>query len=698
MPLVINTNVQSLNSQRQLVKSGADMSKAMERLSSGMRINKAADDAAGLAIANRMTSQVRGLNQAVRNANDGISMVQTAEGGLNEVTNMLQRMRELAIQSANGIYSDADRSTLNAESEQLKSEIQRIADTTSFNGQSLLDGSLGNVLLQVGAEANQTIGVSIAEVSNDKLGVSDKAGLSSYSQTAATASIVGLGTGDLVINGVAIDAASASADTASTVNKTASALSIAAAVNAKSDLSGVTATVGSTTLAGVTQAAAGVTTFTALVVNGVDIGAFNLVATDDLASIRAEVTSRFNAVSEQTGVTAVDSGTDAGGVSLVAADGRNISMTGTFSAGTFANLGLTGLATTVNQVTTGTVSLRSDDGSDIVLTQGATGNADDAGFSTGTYSGVQSQVSSDLNNSVTAMAVGDVKINGVTIGASLATYDTASSANKDASAISKAAAINLVSEQTGVTAVVRENTATNTTAQLTTALAVSGTINGVAITGFTSVAGDAAGNRQSMVDAINAISGQTGVRAVDTGEDGTTAGGGVTLIADDGRNIVATIANGANGGMATGATTYTGEFTLVSDQEILIERGSTAGIANSGLKVGTYGNAKDGQSIANVDISTAAGAQSAIKGLDNAINTVNSIRADLGAVSNRLDFATSNLMNVSENTAAARSRIQDADFAAETAALSRAQVLQQASTAMLAQANAQPQQVLSLLQ
>ncbi|UTA49472.1 flagellin [Simiduia sp. 21SJ11W-1] len=690
MPLVINTNVQSLNSQRQLVKSGADMSQAMERLSSGMRINKAADDAAGLAIANRMTSQIRGLDQAVRNANDGVSLIQTAEGGLNEITNMLQRMRELSIQSANGIYSDADRSTLNAEVQQLKSEVQRIADTTSFNGQSLLDGSLGEVALQIGAESNQTIGVNIAEVSNDKLGVSAQAGISSFAQAPAL-TLNGLGTGDLILNGVAIAAASSGDDTFSSANKTASAISIAAAINKSSDTSGVTATVEKTTVGGTAMVAAALTgTFT---INGVTTGSISTGT--DAATSRAAVVAGINAISDQTGVIAIDSGSDNGGVTLEAADGRNI----TISAATLtaAATGVTAIATNVTN--TGTVALRSENGGDITITQGALGNTRDAGFEIGTYSGVQAQVSSNLLDSATAMAAGDVKINGVTIGASVALDDTASPATAAAaSAIAKAAAINKVADQTGVTAVVRENVVANTGVQVAAGAAVSGTINGVAITGFTSVAGEFANNRQAFVDAVNAIAGQTGVRAVDTGENGTAAGGGVQLIADDGRNIVTNITNGLEAGVVAGAQTYTGEFTLVSDKEIVIERGSTAGIANSGLKVGTYGNAEDGQSVANVDISTAAGAQAAIKGLDNAIDTINSIRADLGAVNNRLDFAVASLQNTSENTSAARSRIQDADFAAETAALSRAQVLQQASTAMLAQANAQPQQVLSLLQ
>src|SRR5690554_3702936 len=161
MAMVINSNIMSLNAQNQLTKSQNDLNTSMERLASGKRINSAADDAAGLAIANRMTSQVRGLDQAVRNANDGISLIQTAEGALEESTNILQRMRELSIQSANGTYSEGNRSTLNAEVKQLTAELNRISETTSFNGQKILDGSLGKTSLQVGSEANETISFQI---------------------------------------------------------------------------------------------------------------------------------------------------------------------------------------------------------------------------------------------------------------------------------------------------------------------------------------------------------------------------------------------------------------------------------------------------------------------------------------------------------------------------------------------------------
>jgi len=160
--LSVNTNVASLNAQNNLIKSQNELATSLARLSSGLRINSAKDDAAGLAISNRMTAQIRGLNQAARNANDGISLAQTAEGALDEVTNMLQRMRELAIQSANGSNSTADRSSLNSEYTELMSEISRIADNTKFNGQEVLDGTLGTVTFQVGADAGDTISITVS--------------------------------------------------------------------------------------------------------------------------------------------------------------------------------------------------------------------------------------------------------------------------------------------------------------------------------------------------------------------------------------------------------------------------------------------------------------------------------------------------------------------------------------------------------
>ncbi len=190
MALTINTNVSSLNAQRNLAKSQNTLARSMQRLSSGLRINSAKDDAAGLAISDRMTAQIRGLNQASRNANDGISLAQTAEGALQETTNILQRMRELAVQSANDTNTTADRASLNAEVVQLKAELNRIATSTKFNGKLILDGSFSAVskaaVFQVGADAGQTISVTIAGATGSKLGITN---LSIGTRTGASTAI-----------------------------------------------------------------------------------------------------------------------------------------------------------------------------------------------------------------------------------------------------------------------------------------------------------------------------------------------------------------------------------------------------------------------------------------------------------------------------------------------------------------------------
>lgn len=701
MAMVINTNVMSLNAQRNLTKSQATLGQSMERLSSGMRINSAKDDAAGSAIASRLTSQIRGFDQSVRNANDGISLVQTAEGALSESSNILQRMRELSVQSANGTYTSGNRTTLNAETQQLVKELDRIAGSTNFNGLNLLDGSASEVKLQVGAEANQTISVSIGQLDAKNLGIEDTAGVGGFNRTgsgssaaAAVSDITSLGTGDLVINGIAIGGADGAADTASSHAKSASAISTAAAINAKTDQTGVTAVVGETQLGGATMTGAAATTGS-ISINGVSI---TLNTTDNEATTRESIVRAINLKSEQTGVTAVDTGTTEGGITLAAADGRNIVLENTSDLDA-ATTGL-GFATTGASSATiaaGTVTLVSSGGKEINISSGATGNASDAGFVEGKYSGTTTQVATNLNDSSVAMTAGNVFVNGVSVGPSYETDDTASSGGNDYSAIAKAAAFNAVADKTGVRAIVNENIAKNTAAQTASAAQdVSGSINGVAITGFTT-SGDASADRQALLRAINAISDQTGVRAVDTGEDGSGDGGGVQLIAKDGRNIISNLSNSAYAGFQGGAATFVGEFTLQSDKEIVITRGKDTNLSYSGLTVGEYGGGKDGMAIANIDISTAEGANKAIVAIDNALEKVNNVRSDLGAVNNRLEFTINNLTSISQNASASRSRIEDADFALETSKLSRSQVLTQASQAMLAQANSAPQQVLSLL-
>jgi len=314
MALSINTNVASLNAQRNLSNSGSQLNVALERLSTGLRINSAKDDAAGLAISERFTTQIRGLNQAVRNANDGISFAQTAEGALSTVGNSLQRIRELAVQSVNDTNSSSDRQALNNEVGQLIAEVNRISSSTQFNGQNILDGSSSTLTFQVGANQNQTISVTGVDSRASQLGarVSTSASISATNLTASIAA------NDLVINGNAVDM---TGDTTLT--------DVISSINAKSATSGVEAlkaTTVSTASAGEVAAAGTVT------INSVQAtllgGAGNITA--DLATI--------NALTTQTGVTAAV-GTTAGAIVLSNTDGADLAVGGvgltveTYSAG-----------------------------------------------------------------------------------------------------------------------------------------------------------------------------------------------------------------------------------------------------------------------------------------------------------------------------------------------------------------------------
>ena len=676
MPQVINTNIMSLVAQRNLNMSQSSQNTAMERLSSGLRINSAKDDAAGLAISTRFDSQVRGLNQASRNANDGISLAQVAEGALGEMTNNLQRLRELAVQSSNATNSDTDRAALDAEAQQLVAEIGRISDQTKFNGLELFTGEFEDQIFQVGANKGETLSFGVSKIGTDSLGASSTAALTSTGNSTALAG------GDLSINGVLVGGSVAASDNASNTGANASAIAKVAAINAISDDTGVTATVNVNTVGGTSMVAsaesAGVT------VNGVRVS----ISTGgvSLAADRASVVQGINSVSDQTGVVATDTESDTGGVVLTAADGRNIelSFTGSISA---ANTGL-GSA----NAHYGGFSLDSNE--DIRVAQGtADGNLTRAGLTEGTFEAGVAQVSSSSMNT-TALSAGDVVINGVTIGASNALDDSASSTSKSASAIAIAAAINDVSGQTGVSAKVESNIVRGTT-MTASAETNTITINGITTSAITTDATDTSVTRDTVASAINAISGQTGVVAIDTGE----TAGGIQLVAADGRNIEATL-GGSLSARNTGignTSNNVGNYTLQSAGQITVERGSTANIANSGLSVGTYGGGSDGQFLKDMDLSTFEGAQSALTAIDNALDSVNSQRADLGAIQNRLTSTINNLTVTSDNLSAAQSRIKDADFAKETASMSRSQVLQQAGISMLAQANAGPQQVLSLL-
>jgi len=250
---VINTNVKALTAQSSLSNVNKAMGTTMERLSTGLRINSAADDAAGLAITNRMTSQIRGFAVAIRNSNDGISMAQTAEGAMGQVTSMLQRMRELSVQAANGAMSDSDRGNIQQEVAQLKAQIDDVATKTNHNNIKLLDGSAGKVVLQTGVYANDTMTIGFGSVKTKDIGLGSRAALASaggLTTGVADTANAAFKDGSLTLNGVAVGASLAGSDTLSSAEKASSAIAKAAAINAVAEQSGVYATVGKTTVAG----------------------------------------------------------------------------------------------------------------------------------------------------------------------------------------------------------------------------------------------------------------------------------------------------------------------------------------------------------------------------------------------------------------------------------------------------------------
>jgi len=696
---VINTNVKALVAQESMRSNNLKLSTAMERLSTGLRINSAKDDAAGLAISNRMTAQIRGMSMAIKNANDGISMAQTADGAYGQVTSMLQRMRELAVQAANGAVSSSDRESIQLEIAELKAEINNVAERTNFNGIKLLDGTANDIKLQTGTNEGELMNVGFSSVKAKDIGSGDAPALTSIGGIVGT--FGALAAGDLVLNGVQVNASLTTDDLLSTASKDASAIAKAAAINRVSAESGVTARVNDTRVLGTAMTAAAATG--TITINGYTTSSFS--TTTDASTSRVNVAKAINDISESTGVTAVDTGDDNQGVLLVAADGRNIAVTLTV-----VTAAATGIGTTGTHV--GTYSLYTADGSAINVNHQEGKAASDhqkSGLRIGEFEANVAQTVSinrasiaDTFTAATASAPGILNgntlvINDIAIAKARATDDTASQSStasiKEASAIAIAAAINRSSGLHGVTARAEANVLRGT--GFTAATSQSLVLNGVTVGPVNTL------SRNNVIDTINSFSGQTGVVA-------SAFGSGIELRAEDGRNItIGTDGAAANFGL-TGVTVGTSaaptahyaSVSLSSDKAFTVARG-TEGSANFealGFREGTFGGNYTGMKVAEVDVTTQLGAGAAITAIDHAINDVAAAQAKSGAFQNRLDASISVLSESSENASAARSRILDTDYASETTALAKAQIVQQAATAMLAQANQQQQSVLALLQ
>jgi len=970
---VINTNTKALFTQNALKISAREQTRAMEQLSTGKRINKAGDDAAGLAIATRMTQQIRSLNQAVRNAGDAIALIQTAEGATNEITDMLQRMRELAIQAINDTNNNEQRSYLDLEFQQLKKEIVRVSEMTEWNGFKILDGSTGvpvgerPVYKTTATDAHETVfispttarelggrdggpvqdltftaattagtiniyGVDVQITSNmvasavatavysallndeafgdasgrtlvdngngtlriaygveetsvtstgfsaastgvsattvaytaidlsetgtedfaangeflqagslafdvpsagtttsasitatfttvrgDEItmtGVLDNDGSNGstivFEATGANAEVIStrltysfeadggsainvggrtfslaidvegslppLRSRDLYINGVNIGQTSADDDTFSPPNNASgSAIAIAAAINRKTGETGVAAVVNKNIMGG-TAMSAGASVSGFAVINGYTTPEIETVLNDTRASREATVKA-INFISHLTGVRAIDTGIDAEGIRLEAADGRNIEIQ-------FTDLGTTsaifaersGLKTGVQG---GTYSLESRVEAPIVISTSATGDISRARLPLGDYSENVSRfvmaerdvVLTTGSSTPLSLNSGDLRINGVDIPASRASddeysYETSAS-SRAASSISIAAAINSVTERTGVRAEVYGAKVTGETVTTSNTAEASLYLNGIEVEIDFDDLNEADERVDEIVRLVNLQTGAHGVQA------SKTQMGGLELVTVDGRNLSVwfndttfnasdfglggvTPENGVTGltsGVSAGATAVNsvyGRITLVSEKAFTVEPGESGYNSDSnftalGFQEGTFGGEVDeattkmtpprtgrlsfqvgasaGQTITvdladfgargpvtseitsdiasetpSIAIATRAGAESVLSDLDRVMDRVNAKRAELGAVMNRLQYAMDNLSNASMNQAASRSQIEDADYAAASTELAKAQIMQQAATAVLAQANMSQQTVLQLLQ
>ena len=584
----------------------------MEQLSSGKRINSAADDAAGLAISTRMESQVRGLDQAIRNASDAQALIDTTEGAHQEVTNILQRMRELAVQSANDTNVANDRKNLNAEINQLVTEINRIADQTTWNGVGVLDGSFTSKTFQIGAEANQSISVDVDSVAASEIGSHSIRTI--VNQNAATTN--GRGGYDMSLSG---SAGSATIDTAS--NETAK--STAAAINLQTAATGIAATAetnvrfyGATTTGDIS-----------LKVNGETLANVNLSSVSDLRGIRDAV----NAKSGTTGVTATMGANDAE-VIFTHATGEDIKIERLSGDMNFRVDGLNmdgGTQNTeqvVGKVTVGGGTIEAGDKIELTL---KVDGEDDVVFS----------------SDATATTLGGI----VTVANATITGNADSRYT-----FSATGSVLSITRDDGKTFTIEAKQTENGTVGDTNLLTVD-------------VDDTTLDTAASSVVALGASSTQTFEVS-----DGTVLSG-------------------------TGTVTVGGQVELRSSTAFTVgESGSP--VYTGGYDLGLASNSSTLNKISDVSITTVRGALSAISAIDGALEKISDARSSLGAVSNRLDHTISNLGSIKINIASSQSRIQDADFAKVTGDLTKSQIMSQAATAMLAQANASKQVVLSLLQ
>ena len=691
MALTVATNTGALMAQAAASSVNKDMEMSMERLATGKRINGASDDAAGVAIASRLTSEIRGTNQAIRNAMDGQALIDTAEGAHQEVEAILQRMRELAVQAANGTNDSNDRANLQLEMDQLTTEIDRISSTTSWAGQALMDGT-GSFSFQVGSQttAADSISASLASMSAAGLGI----GAGGTTTSANAASIAEVGENALQVSGTP-----AAGDV---FNFTVGGTDMAVRLDAVGATPVVTTTSANTVMT---------VTGNDLTVDSFSAGSFNV----NVNGTDVQVTGSTDTATTAAAIkTAVDAHTD------FASMGVSLSVVGstvTFSPATKYSISTDGGTT---------FSAAAAD----IASNGVEGTA---GAIAAT---INSRTSSDfLGLTATAATDGSVSISqGIDITAASVTNGATSTWTFGNSFDYEDALTFTGLTTNGTTALAQSATSSATITQLAATIESAAEVESTSINSagtvitvnFKDVAGTAFSVTDQTASAVTvAASSITAGSTADTSKASVNSAGNVLTLSPVGYGAAEQVKFTMNGEAFTITQDATDKYDLnqagmiqkIQDKlDASVKHGGMtfAVVQNSGdatkiditATAATTNLAKDISAVAastatatsGLSVATTGSAQSAIDALDDAIQTLNSQRAELGAVSNRLDSTVSNLTNISSNLQAGRGRIEDADFAAETTSLAKSQILQQASTAMLAQANASKQNVLSLLQ
>ena len=704
MALSINTNISSLTAQRAIADSKNDLETAMERLATGSKINSASDDAAGLAMTQRMTAQIQGLNMAIKNSNDGIAMTKSIEGAITEVSDMLQRMRELSIQAANGTNSASDRTYLQDEVNLLIQEVTRVSANTRYNGSLILDGTFINKQLQVGIEEGEHITFSVDSVAANQIGAHTLVGNGVNPETAGATAAVNPITTDEDIEifgylGTRI-VESSSQDTAKEVAMKANLLTAETGVKAYAK-----------TYAALSSGDPTARTYN-LKINNFQTGNFIISSTDVGDAVEA-----INRISGASGVTAK---VDNNKVVLFDADGDDITIENTKVGTEFVDLvveklGEDGLVTNVI-------------GQPVRLGEGATATNTEATFTQthGTLSNYASATHT-LTDGTTTLSI--------TLGAGTPTtadlvsafrsatgydsfkFDVSANSTNGFTFTAREPGVIQTAEQpvlTAAAAVTDEGTLTaGTTGAAADSTRISGTLKFVSSHSFSVEQAGATkatftqthGTLSNYASATHTLTDGTTTLSITLGAgtpstaDLVTAFQTASGFADFKYDIAANSSNGFTftakepGAIRTADQPVLNAATAVNDEGTL-----TVGVA--GDAVGYFASGSQTASLVDltqVKISTEAGASDAISIIDAALDKVAQMRSDLGAIENRMDHTISNLMNIAEKTADSRSRLEDADFALESARLAKNQVLQQAGTSMLSQANQMNQLVMELL-